>query len=171
VLVGVYNTENNTVTLFPSLEDLVWLEFDSTQGKYTQGWEAKKTVLGTSTRGASISKEAVERYNGLIDLPRAVSIIGKHKDQYKTYSRPHSYLLEIMNESKNASKYRGFSVLSPKVDQKPKFVWNSITLNARSGLAFFKEMEKIYQDKIQKIILGWETPASYLDLSRQKKFV
>jgi hypothetical protein len=56
VLVGVYNTENNTVTLFPSLEDLVWLEFDSTQGKYTQGWEAKKTVLGTSTRDASISR-------------------------------------------------------------------------------------------------------------------
>ena len=156
VLIGVYNIKSHKVSLFPSLEELVWLELDTSKGHYVRGFQATKSCAGTSAPGPEISSTVVEQCNHTIGLPRAVTVTGKNRDQYKAYSRPHTYLVELLGESKNVKSYRGFSVIPPvsPVD-KPKFVWNSLSLNTRVPLSFLKKMNESYQLEIRRIVQGF----------------
>lgn len=151
-LIGVYNIETKLITLFPSMKDLAWLELDTETGCYVRAWEATKNFMGASAKGPELPTDELKRFNNMVELPRAVSVIGKFKEKYNCYSRPHTYLLNLMGEIHNRHLYRGFSVIPSLVSpSKTKFVWNSISLNSKSSIPYFKDMEKNYQLKIVDI--------------------
>ncbi|OGT39983.1 MAG: hypothetical protein A3F12_02575 [Gammaproteobacteria bacterium RIFCSPHIGHO2_12_FULL_38_14] len=132
-------------------------------GNYLRGWKATKNKLGMPDRGDPIPPDQVQKYNDSPYPPRIISMQGKDSYQYiQEYIRPHTFLLEVLGETKNKADYRGFSVKPAANSNEPTiYQWNSMSLNSPMWIPALKMMPDKYQHKIKAIIGKWEMEISH----------
>ncbi len=145
-LVGVLNIKNKKMTLFPCIQEKVWLEANPKTGEFIRGWLEERKDVGIPVKGKELPDD-LSQYNKLPFAPRVLTFSGSEKR-----ISSHEYLIKLMDEEKNKSNYRGFSVIP---GASPIYTWDSTSLNSQTGLTLFKKMPLNYQNEVEAIIKDW----------------
>lgn len=153
-LVGVINIKNNKITLYPCIQERVWLEANPETGDFLRGWQQEKGIGGSLIKGKALSTD-MKVYNETPYAPRALSFTDNPRNKITS----HEYLIQLMGEEKHKADYRGFSVIP---GTPPVFAWDSTSLNAPLHLPQFKKLEKRYRDIVVSIVNEWIQPSSSL---------
>lgn len=155
-LVGVLNIKTNEITLFPCIQERVWLEANPATGEFIRGWAQERcSITGSLIKGLSIN-ENIEQYKDLPYAPRVLSFINDAHPRMTS----HEYLIKLMGEEKHKADYRGFSVIP---GNPPQFAWDSTSLNAPLGLPQFKKLKPQYRKIVETTINGWIEPRDKIE--------